>query len=63
MVTRVPPDIGPYNGLTLSTEISLSDTAILQQKDVKILVGFDNLFISRSDTTATTTATQRSIFL
>jgi len=34
MVTRVPPATGPYNGLTLSTEISLSVTANLQQKDV-----------------------------
>jgi len=27
MVTRVPPDTGPYDGRTLFTEISVSDTA------------------------------------
>jgi len=27
MVTRVPPAMGPYNGRTLSTDISLNDTA------------------------------------
>jgi len=27
MVTRVPPDTGPYSGRTLSTEISPTDTA------------------------------------